>query len=111
VEGSNQVERARTIAASIVPEVTEMPYQVVALPSTETSGHVRYYLEVLGKRPLAEESPDEAAEIIVLCPDPGAECEPLGTPQWQLAAFHNPEIEKEWTVEGVRVFKIVHNNN
>jgi hypothetical protein len=109
-EGSNQVQTAERIAASIVPRVTAMPYQVVALPSTETSGHVRYFLEVQGKTPLPEESALEAEEIIVLCPNPEAECEPLGTPQWQLAAFHNPEIAETWTAEGVTIYKIVHKN-
>lgn len=107
-KGNNQISKARRIARSILPRVQHFPYQVVALPSTETASHIRYFLEIEGKRPLAEESAEEAAQIIVLCPNPKARCEPLGSPQWQLAAFDSPHIQEKWTVDEVQLYSIVH---
>lgn len=107
-QGSNQIVHARNVAESIYPEITEEQYQMIALPPWEMHGHYRYFLEVMGKTPLPEESPDPGEQIIVVCPDPHAECKPIGDPQWQLAAFDSPKVEKVWTVERVKIYKIVH---
>ncbi len=50
-------------------------------------GHIRYFLEYYGKRPLSEESPEEGKQLYILCYE--KECDVLNHPQWQIAAFSN----------------------
>lgn len=104
--GNNQIKKAENIAGSILQKNPQIPYQTVALPYVETDGHIRYFLEINGKRPLASDTLIEPVELYALCFE--IECQILGNPQWQIAAFKKAAIDKIWTVEGVTVYKLIH---
>jgi len=105
-QGNFQTKIAQKIAKSIVDNNPKIPYQIVPIPFTEMDGHIRYYLEIMGKRPLAEESPQEGKELYILCYE--KECDVLNHPQWQIAAFKNKKIAKIWKVDRVKIYKVVH---
>lgn len=105
-QGNFQTRIAQKIALSIIKENPKTPYQIVPIPFTEMDGHIRYYLEIYGKRPLSEESSIEGNELYVLCYE--KICDVLYHPQWQIAAFSNKKIEKIWKVDRVKIYKIVH---
>lgn len=105
-EGNFQILRAKMIAQSIVERNPQFPYQVVPIPFTEMDGHIRYFLEIMGKRPLSEESSDQPKELYVLCYE--KECDALNHPQWQIAAFINKKVEKTWKIDRVKIYKLVH---
>ena len=104
--GGNQIEQARIVSHSILNKVTKTPYQLVSIPFTETHGQHRYFLEMFNKRPLEENSADLAEELFVLCFL--KECNVLGDPQWQIAVFANKKIAKIWTVNNIKIYKIIH---
>ncbi len=104
--GNFQISIAKKIASSIVAQNPKEPYQIVPIPYTEMDGHIRYFLEIMGKRPLSEESNQEAKELYILCYE--KTCDALNHPQWQIAAFQNKKIEKTWNVDRVLVYKIIH---
>lgn len=104
--GNNQIKKAKNIAESILQKNPQVPYQTVALPYVETDGHIRYFLELKGKRPLPSDTLIEPIQLYALCFE--IECQILGNPQWQIAAFKNARIDKIWTVEGVTVYKLIH---
>jgi len=104
--GNYQTKIAQKIAQSIIDANPKTPYQIVPIPFTEMDGHIRYYLEIMGKRPLPEESNQEGEELYVLCYE--KECNVLYHPQWQIAAFKNKKIAKIWKVDRVKIYKIVH---
>ncbi len=106
--GNNQIKKAEIIAKSIVKENPRTPYQTVALPYVETDGHIRYFLEIKGKRPLPADTLSNPKELYVLCFE--KDCQVMGNPQWQIAAFKKAKIDKIWTVEGVKIHKLVHRN-
>lgn len=105
-EGNFQIWRAKMIAQSIVDKNPKIPYQVVPVPFTEMDGHIRYFLEILGKRPLSEESSDQPVELYILCYE--KTCDALNHPQWQIAAFKNKKVEKIWKVDRVKIYKLIH---
>jgi 4-amino-4-deoxy-L-arabinose transferase-like glycosyltransferase len=105
-EGNFQIQRAKLIAQSIVDKNPRSPYQVVPIPYTEMDGHIRYFLEVLGKRPLSEESSEQPQELYILCYE--KECDALNHPQWQIAAFKNKKVADIWQVDRVKIYKIIH---
>jgi len=69
-------------------------------------GHIRYYLEIGGKRPLAEESPQVGNELYVLCYEKS--CDVLNHPQWQIASFYNKKIKSIWVVDRVKIYQLIH---
>ncbi len=105
-QGNFQTKIAQKIAKSILKEDPKPPYQIVPIPFTEMDGHIRYYLEIYGKKPLSEDSSVEGNELYVLCYE--KTCDVLNHPQWQIAAFSNKTIAKIWTVDRVKIYKIVH---
>lgn len=105
-EGNFQTRIAKKIADSILERNPQLPYQIVPIPFTEMDGHIRYYLEIAGKRPLAEESPQVGNELYVLCYEKS--CDVLNHPQWQIAAFNNKKIKSIWTVDRVKIYQLIH---
>jgi len=103
--GNNQVKKAGIIAKSILQKNPQIPYQTVALPYVETDGHIRYFLEIKGKRPLPADTLIEPKELYVLCFE---NCQVLGNPQWQIASFKNAAIDKIWKTENITIYKLIH---
>ena len=104
--GNFQTKIAQKIAQSIIDSNPKTPYQIVPIPFTEMDGHIRYYLEIMGKRPIPEESPQEGEELYILCYE--KECDVLNHPQWQIASFKNKKVAKIWKVDRVKIYKIIH---
>ena len=97
---------AEIIAQSVLRKNPAPLYQTIALPQVETDGHIRYFLEIKGKKPLPADTLIEPKELYVLCF--ALTCKVLGNPQWKIASFKNAKIEKNWKVEGVRIYKLTH---
>lgn len=106
---SNQIGKAKIIADSIIADKPEVPYQVIALPYVETDDHIRYFLEIEGVRPLEENTLENPKQLYVLCFE--KDCSVLGNPQWQIASFKDGKIDKIWVTEGVKIYKLTHNNH
>ena len=104
--GNNQIKKAEIIADSILRDNPQIRFQTIALPYLETDGHIRYYLEIKGKRPLPADTLQEPLELFVLCFE--KDCQVLGSPQWQIAAFKRAKVDKIWKVEGVKIYKLIH---
>jgi 4-amino-4-deoxy-L-arabinose transferase-like glycosyltransferase len=107
-EGDNQIKKAEEIAETILAHHPQTPYQIVALPSTETDGHIRYFLEIKGKRPMPEDTNEYVKELYVLCRE--TNCSPDNNPQWQIASFKNAKIDTKWFIQDFYIYKIVHGN-
>jgi len=107
-EGNSQLKRAENIAKSIIQRHPQSPYQIVALPSTETDGHIRYFLEIKNYHPMPEDTNDYVKELYVLCRE--EKCSPDNNPQWQIAAFKNAKIIDKWFTEDFYIYKIIHGN-
>jgi NADH:ubiquinone oxidoreductase subunit K len=101
----NQLEYAKKVAESFVDKVENQPIQLVTIPFTETHGQFRYFLDILGIDVLPEDSTQQAEELYVMCFE---ECNPLGDGQWQIAVFSNKTLDQTWSVENVKIFKIIH---
>ena len=107
--GGNQIKRAQKVARSIIRQNPQKPFQIVALPFTETDGHIRYFLEVEGYRPLSADTLADPKELYILCYE--KKCQVLGNAQWQIAAFREAKIDTMFTVEGIVIYKVVHDQS
>lgn len=104
-QSKSQITIAQNIAQSIIEKKPAIPLQMVALPASETDGHIRYFLEINGFTPLPQDSITNPKELYVVCPN---KCDPLNDGQWQIAAFKNAKIADMWKSEGVTIYQIIH---
>ncbi len=104
-QGNKQIEKAKYLAKKIYA-ITDHNYQLIALPPWESTGHIRYFLEIWGKRPLPEDTLANPDSLIVIC---FKECPNVeADPQWQIAAFKNKKIDKIMKIDNLTIVKIVH---
>jgi len=107
-QGSHQIEQAQTVAKSISKQIDTGSFQIVSIPFIETHGHIRYFLEIYGKTALAETSLQQPNELFVICHLD--KCKPTDNAQWQIAVFKNKKISKMWIINGLKIYKIIHEN-
>lgn len=48
-------------------------------------------------------------QLFVVCEPFQIECQPINNPEWSVAAFGWAKIESQWEINGIKVFKLVHN--
>jgi len=105
-EGNNQITIAKTVANTVLALHPQQPYQIVAIPYTEMDAHIRYFLEIAGKRPLPEDAIGNPKELYILCHL--KECSALNDSQWQIAAFTDKKIATISAVYDIKVYKLIH---
>ena len=110
-----QLTHAESVARYILSKKESPMYQVVGLPFYETEGHYRYYLEVLGQRPMPSDSLGDPKELFVICHELNKrDCDIPGNAQWQLADFQNKHPKWKFdkpatkTIDNVRVYKLIY---
>jgi len=105
-QGNFQTKIAQKIAQSIIDNNPKIPYQIAPSPLFETDDAIRYYLEIMNKKPLDKESTELWIEFYLLCYK--EKCDILKENQWQLSFIKNKKIAKIWKVDRVKIYKIVH---
>ncbi|CAN5176122.1 hypothetical protein BH09PAT2_BH09PAT2_07400 [soil metagenome] len=105
-EPNNQIAHAKKVADSFKPYIKKQPIQIVPIPTTETDGHYRYFLELAGYDVLPNDSSEQAKELYVVCFDKN--CKPLDDPQWQIAAFSGKTLASSWQTERAKIYKVIH---
>lgn len=109
-EGNNQTKRAESIAREVNKLSNKKPYYLVSIPLSSTNHHIRYFLEVMGNRPLPEESTEYADELFILCTyENTALCKPTDDAQYQVAIFDDKVVVNEVShPPEVTIYHIVH---
>jgi len=102
---NNQIVLAKNVAQKIFDNVKKEKFTVTALPEKYSDSTYRYFLEIWRKRAVEKDSLDKADELFVVCEK---KCLPIiGNPQWDTAYFAPNKIIGKWSVEGVKIYKLV----
>jgi len=49
-------------------------------------------------------------QLFVVCvPHPDVNCNPINNPEWSIAAFGWAKIDQQWEINGIKIFKLIHN--
>ncbi len=100
-----QLKTAQELAATIFPEIKREKFQVIGIPYSESTAQIQYFLEIWGKTPISELSPEKPDELFVFCRQ---QCENiLGNPQWHIAQLKRKKIDKIWEKDDLKIFKII----
>jgi 4-amino-4-deoxy-L-arabinose transferase-like glycosyltransferase len=103
-----QLQRTETIVNSIIKESNQQPFNFGLIAKQNYDESYRYFLEnqhanlIRGEKAITD-------QLFVVCED-GDLCQPLGNPAWQIAVFGQAKIEKEWQIDGIKLYQLVHQN-
>lgn len=104
--GSHQINKAKNIAQEIYKNVSMDKFTITSLPGDYSDTTYRYFLEIWGKRPIEKDSLEKGDELFVVCEK---ECDPRNSAQWDIAYFAADKIEKVWSVNDVKIYKLIRN--
>lgn len=104
-EHQNQVDRARTIAQMVIDLEPRLPYTFTSSPEAYADYPARYFLDVMGKKPIEKEQDSyiPTKELFVFCEK---ECNPMDDPQWAIAHFNPKKITNIKTNSKYPEFKV-----
>lgn len=101
----NQLKRTQDVAKFITSEVNNKPFNFALLAERNYDAAYLFYLDQYDHKP--KQLPFEKTDqLFVVCEDP---CDPIYSPKHEIAAFGWTLVESVWEVEGVKVYKLVHN--
>jgi len=103
---NNQLQRTQNIARFVISEAKGEPFNFALIAQSNYDAAYQFYLDRFGFKPKAV--PVEITkQLFVVCED--AVCNPVGHSKYEIAAFGWTKIESQKEVEGVKIFKLVHN--
>jgi len=113
---NRQLERSVNVAKKILGEAKGQNFNLAVIAERNYEGAYLYFLE-LWKAPVVLIDPQRADETIadqlfVVCEYEDKEkCQPTSNPKAEVANFGWSKIENLWNIEGVILFKLVHNES
>ncbi len=103
---ANQLNRTETVADLIIKEANGQPFNLGLIAERNYDESYRYFLE--NKNSTLVKDPNQiTAQLFVICED-GESCRPEGHSQYQIAVFGVAHIEDQWTVDHIKVYRLVH---
>lgn len=110
---NNQLAQAKTIASAVLEKTNNKPFNFALITNANSDHAYRYFFEIWGHPPVTIEpvlnDPQRQTvtdQLLVLCDL--YECKPLGHPLWEIAGFGRAQIEGEWYVPFVHIFRLTH---
>jgi 4-amino-4-deoxy-L-arabinose transferase-like glycosyltransferase len=110
---NRQLNQTKTISRFVLDKAEGNPFNFALITSQNSDHAYRYFFEIWGNPPKIIESPQVDPErktvteqLLVICEV--SDCKPLGHSLWEIAGFGRAEIEGEWQVSVVKVFKLGH---
>lgn len=104
---NSQIDQARTVAASIAAHASGRDFNIATYPVEFTSEDTYvYFLETMGYRAANREAHEVTAQMFVLCNE--GPCDVLHTQSWNINMFGKAKIDTMWESQGIKIFKLVH---
>lgn len=110
---NHQLGQARQIAKVIFDKAAGKPFNFALITGQNSDDAYRYFLEIWGNSPVTVENsqidPERKTvteQLFIVCET--LPCFPLGHSLWEIAGFGRAEIEEEWDVSVLKVYKLKH---
>jgi 4-amino-4-deoxy-L-arabinose transferase-like glycosyltransferase len=107
---SGQLQKSQTVANFIIDKAGDKSFNLALIAERNYDDAYAFFMEKQGKAPVRIE-PEKAEETItdqlfVICES--LPCQPIYHPKAEIAMFGWSQIEEEWEIEGVKVYKLSH---
>ncbi len=100
---NNQIELAKNISRIIYDNQSKKLFRLTALPQQYNDYTYRYFLDLWGKPAIDKGGLERTSNLFVVCDE---KCKPIGDPQWDIAYFAPRKIDKMWTIDGLKIYKL-----
>ena len=105
-EPNRQLQRTEAVSKFVISDAEGKPFNFALLAKSNYDAAYQFYLDQYGHKP-AQLPFEKTDQLIVVCED--KECNPVGNPKFEIAAFGWTLIQSEKEIDGVKVYKLVHN--
>lgn len=106
-EPPKQLKTTQQIDQSIIDKSNNLPFNFILLAKMNYDPGYLYFLnENKNYFHLRDKITDQ---LFVVCEPFQIECNPINNPEWGIAAFGWAKIDSSWDINGIKVFKLVHN--
>lgn len=101
----NQIAHAQKVAQLLNKVIDVKKFSFAVQPDGWQEDSYLYFLELYGKRPVDRKKLEVGTEMFVVC---GNSCDLYNTKSWNVTMFGKFNIVKNWSVDGVMVYKLIH---
>ncbi|MCH7952106.1 glycosyltransferase family 39 protein [Patescibacteria group bacterium] len=111
VQGSNLVDQTKNVSQKIIEVADGKPFNFALIANGNSDHAYRYFLEITGQKPTPLEE-EVTEQLVVVCENLDAPCEPLGHPLWEVAGFGRAEVVQEASVHpGIKIVGLRHHES
>lgn len=103
---NRQVQRTQEIARFIIKEANEQPFNFALIAKNNYDAAYQFYLSYFGYSPKNVHF-EQTEQLFVVCED--SVCEPINNSKTEIAAFGWAKVENESQIQGIKIYKLVHN--
>ncbi len=112
-EPNRQLDQMEAIAKFVFTKTDSKPFNFALISGSNSDHAYRYFFTIWGKPPVTIDyvgkDPQRKTvtdQLFVVCES--LPCQPLGHSLWEIAGFGRAEIEEEWDISVVKIYKLVH---
>lgn len=105
------MERSMKVSRLVLDNVGGKPFNLAVIAERNYEDGYRYFLELWGGNILRADRGEPLTvsdQLIVICENNPATCDPTHSPKAEVANFGMTKIDRQWEVEGVIIYKLVH---
>ena len=110
-EPNNLMRRSKNVSRLVLDNIDGKPFNLAVIAKNNYEDGYRYFLELWGGRVLHADrwNPSTISDqLMVICENKPSECDPTHSPKAEVANFGMTKIDKQWEVEGVIIYRLVH---
>jgi 4-amino-4-deoxy-L-arabinose transferase-like glycosyltransferase len=107
-EPPKQLSTTTQIDKSIISESNNQPFNFALLSKMNYDPGYRYIFSELNA-PVELLQNKITDQLFVVCEPFQIDCNPINNPEWSVAAFGWAKIDKQWDINGIKIFKLSHN--
>ncbi len=103
---NNQIQQAKQVANFLAEKIDHKPFNIATWPVEFFEDSYLYFLELKGIIPADRAKVQVTNQMFVLCNQ--EPCKVLDSPSWNISMFGQAKIENIWTVDGLKIYKLIH---
>lgn len=105
-----QLSTTYSIDQSIIKASNNRPFNFALLAKMNYDPGYRYFFsEADAPVKLLQENITD--QLFVVCEPFQIDCNPINNPEWSVAAFGWAKIDSQWEINGIKIFRLIHNTS
>ncbi|MCL4366966.1 glycosyltransferase family 39 protein [Patescibacteria group bacterium] len=103
---NKQLQRTQEIAKFVIAQASNQPFNFALIAKNNYDAAYQYYLDLYGHQPGVVPA-QITDQLFVVCED--EVCQPVNNPKYEIAGFGWAKIDQEYLVDGLKIYRLVHN--